>query len=189
MSPKTDATEAPKSRPPIPGWKKGLLAASLLVGFLGLGMMAFGGSGGDAAAPGASTPRVPGGSQLLPGSIPPSSGPGAATEEPAGESGVAEWGPPVARLGFSFFVGFAIAYALRAFFKITLIILGGIFLILFGLQYAGLIQIEWSALGTHYDSVADWFSRHAGSFKDFVTGNLPSAGSAVAGMALGFRRK
>ena len=173
----------------IAGWKKALLALSLVL------MASSGGLWGvshfarvdekPAAAP-ATRPGTP-----VPGVHGLVATPKTAeTPEPAEETPepAADWYPAVFRLGFSFFVGFCIAYALRAFFKVSLAAIGVILLALFGLQYAGVVQVDWSAMGRHYDGVVGWLAGQFSGFKNFVTGYLPSAASAGVGLFAGFRR-
>lgn len=97
--------------------------------------------------------------------------------------------PAIFRVGFSFFVGFAIAYALRTFVKISLVGLGMFLLLLFGLQYGGFITVNWNAVGDKYDSWAAWLESEVSSFWAFITGYLPSAAAAAGGLAVGFKRR
>lgn len=148
----------------------------------------FVGQGGDVTFPF----PVPG----LPGSTPE---PG---DEPTGEPADGEvasvseaetvtdpWSPAIFRMGFSFFVGFAMAYALKAFAKVTVVSAGIFFLLLFGLQYAGLVEVRWTAMADRYDTIQAWLGAQLGGFQAFVTGYLPSAGAGIAGLGLGFMRK
>jgi uncharacterized membrane protein (Fun14 family) len=182
-----EAEGSPSRR--IAGWKKALLALSLVL------MASSGGLWGvdhlarvdekPAAAPttrpGAGVPGVHGlVAAPKTAELPPPA-------EEAPEAG-ADWVPAVFRLGFSFFVGFCIAYALRAFFKVSMVAIGLILLALFGLQYAGVVQVDWSAMGRHYDGVMSWLAGQVAGMKSFVTGYLPSAASASAGLFAGFRR-
>jgi len=114
--------------------------------------------------------------------------------EPAGDLAVDEtiddpWSPAIFRMGFSFFVGFAMAFALRTFAKVTLFSAGIFFLLLFGLQYAGLVEVKWTAMADRYDTIQAWLRAQLGGFQAFVTGYLPSAGAGLAGLGLGFMRK
>ena len=93
------------------------------------------------------------------------------------------------RLGFSFFAGFCIAYALRAFLKLTLLAIGLVLLLLLGLQYAGVIEVDFSAMGEHYDTAVGWLRTQVTSFHQFVTGYLPSSATAGLGLFAGFRRR
>ncbi|MEO1128660.1 MAG: FUN14 domain-containing protein [Planctomycetota bacterium] len=97
---------------------------------------------------------------------------------------------PVAfRMGFSFFVGFAIGFALRAFVRLSLIGIGLFALLLFGMQYAGFVDINWGAIGDRYESGSEWFSAQFKSFSTFASGELPSAALAMGGLAVGLKRK
>lgn len=135
----------------------------------------------------------PGTTGFLPGVEPGFDVPDLPGEEPAAEDPPADvedvWSPAIFRLGFSFFVGFAIAYAVRTFVKFSLIALGMFFLMLFGLQYAGFITVEWGIIQERYEESQGWLASQFGSFKDFVTGELPSAGLFATGFVIGFRRK
>jgi uncharacterized membrane protein (Fun14 family) len=171
-------------RPKIAVWKKVLLALSVALMVAGGGIQLYAWLTGEdvaeveGAVPGALAP-----SGFAPtGDAEPGSGGG------AGRSGAAEWSPTVFRLGFSFFVGFAIAYALRTFIKVSIVAIGLLLLLFFALQYAGLIEVRWDAIGAHYDSITAWLAGQTGSMKAFIQGYLPSAGSGAAGMALGFKK-
>jgi uncharacterized membrane protein (Fun14 family) len=90
--------------------------------------------------------------------------------------------------GFSFFVGFCIGYALRAFFKISAVALGVVFLAIFGLQQIGIVEVDWGTAGELYDAAIEKVSGELDSFRGFLTGSLPSAGLAAFGLYAGFRR-
>ncbi|MEZ6243161.1 MAG: FUN14 domain-containing protein [Phycisphaerales bacterium] len=168
-----------------PGWIKALVLVSVLV-------MAGGAALGVAArVTGGERPASTGTSGELPAGASGLAAPSGASAPPADDGGDAwmgEWSPVVFRLGFSFFVGFAVAYALRTFVKLSLVVIGLFALFLFGLEYAGLLEIHWGAIGDKYESVASWASGQFDSFRTFITGELPSAAAAVAGLALGFKR-
>jgi uncharacterized membrane protein (Fun14 family) len=190
----------------LPRWKKLLLATAALFVLVGFALRAAAdeapGSGtsvarDDAAttAPGTRTSLVPGGT---PGTFPETS-PGAPPEDPTREPGSdpdasaatdrpSDWSPFFIKGGFSFFVGFCIGYALRAFFKISAVALGLVFLVLFALQYFELIQVDWAAADTLFDAAVDKVAGELGSVKGFVTGSLPSAALAAGGLYAGFKR-
>lgn len=132
--------------------------------------------------------------ELFPGGVPgaPGEAPGAGSPEAApsqAERAIDLYSPAVFRLGFSFVAGFAMAYALRQFVKVTLLVAGVVLLGMFGLQYAGLVQIDWGAIEGKYDSIAAFLAQQTASFSTFVSGYLPSATSAGAGAFIGFRKK
>lgn len=99
------------------------------------------------------------------------------------------WVALAAYMGFSFFVGFSIGYAFRTFLKFVFFMSGAIFILLFLLQYNGMIDINWAIFETAYDNLIAWISPHLGGLKNFITANLSSAAMAGLGLFLGFRRK
>lgn len=183
---------------PIPLWQISLLAVSVLLMLGGGGAWAYSKfiapkpeTAPRASAPGSS--NAPGGalSGLDSGFGPTSptpSGASTASAEPAPTT-LETYSPAVFRLGFSFFAGFAMAYALRQFLKLTLLLAGVVLLGMFGLQYAGLVQIDWTAIEGKYNTLAAFLSEQTKSFTAFVSGYLPSATSAAAGAFIGFRKK
>lgn len=199
---------------PIPLWQKALLGVSVLLMLGGGAAWAYSkftrsddGPRREAGA-GSTATDSPGGNSSLtdsgvsgfgPGIIPgmgegePRTPGGTGTAESpeagGGERAIDVYSPAVFRLGFSFFAGFAMAYALRQFVKVTLLIAGVILLGLFGLQYAGLVQIDWGAIEGKYDSIAAFFREQTASFTKFVSGYLPSATAAAGGAVIGFRKK
>jgi len=110
-------------------------------------------------------------------------------DQPADPFALDDFSPALFRLGFSFFVGFAIAYALRSFLKITLIAIGLMLLGLFGLQYVGVVSVDWTAMQSHYETAMQWLQQQTADFTKFVQGYLPSAASAAGGFFVGFRRR
>jgi len=108
---------------------------------------------------------------------------------PDADDGTSEISPAMFRLGFSFFVGFAIAFAVRSFIRVTLAVVGLYLLLTFGLEYAGLLEVRWGAVAERYDSLAAWLDAETESFKAFITGRVPAAAAALAGLGIGFTRK
>jgi uncharacterized membrane protein (Fun14 family) len=99
------------------------------------------------------------------------------------------YSPTVFRLGFAFFVGFAIAYAIRAAFRVVLIVVGAVLLLLVGLQMAGLVTVNWEAMHGMYDSTTAWLSTQTQSLTAFLRGYIPSGGTAAAGFGVGLLKK
>ncbi len=153
-------------------WQWMSLCVAGAVTLLGLGLMFFG--AGPEPANGQQVEAI----GLMPGEAP--------SEEVVEE--VDSVSPAVFRLGVSFVIGFAVAYALRTFVKISLVAFGVFALGLWGLHELGVITINTDAMTGHYDSARDYVSTQFGSLKSFLTGHLPSAGSALAGMAIGFKK-
>lgn len=107
---------------------------------------------------------------------------------PSAESGIHSWSPFFMKGGFSFIIGFAVGYAVRTFLKMSLLITGVVALAVFGLSYAGLVDVDWSTISGLFDDAMARVRAEAGHFKTFVTGSLPSASLAAVGLLLGFRR-
>ncbi|MCG6859711.1 MAG: FUN14 domain-containing protein [Chromatiaceae bacterium] len=91
------------------------------------------------------------------------------------------------RLGFSFIVGLAVGYALKVAFKIALVVCGLLLILLFSLQYNGLIEVNWTGMESNYDGIAAWLAAYGGVLKDFMADHLSSAASFTTGLLLGLR--
>jgi len=196
----TDAeTSEQPTKKPLPVWKKTLLGVAFGVGILGAALYLFSLTQAEEPPPPpvADSPQVSAQgmsssfSPLQDNSVPLPSDSGA-----VGISGqdlleaitMADWSSLLMKLGFSFVLGFAIGYALSGLLKVILLVTGLIALLLFGLQYGGLIEVNWHNFEPYYDAFMAWLQPHIGSFQDFITSNLPSSTSAAAGIFLGLRR-
>jgi uncharacterized membrane protein (Fun14 family) len=91
------------------------------------------------------------------------------------------------RLGFSFIVGLAVGFALKIAFKIALVVGGILLVVLFALQYAGVIDINWSGMESSYDGFVGWLGAYASGLKDFMAENLSSTASFTAGLLVGLK--
>jgi len=185
-----------------PAWQKIMLVLSvaLMVAGIGLGAYeAFGPEPDIAAVDSSGTidPNLvsglgPGEPRIGEGD-PPDGGDGTGPAEGDGEgaapkTGAALWSPAVFRLGFGFFAGFAVAAATRFLIK-TIVIGAGIFLILlFGLEQAELVTVNWGIVGTRGDAILDAFGAQFSSLASFFAGYLPTTGAGVAGAVIGFRK-
>jgi len=97
---------------------------------------------------------------------------------------------PVAfRLGAGYLGGFFLGWAFRKFITLTLVAAGGLVALLALFQGLGWFEVNWGAVEGHLKLALMWVQGQAGSFKTFVTGYLPSAGAASAGLFVGFRRR
>lgn len=97
--------------------------------------------------------------------------------------------PATFRLGFSFVVGFFLAWMLRKFIRTTLLIAGGIATLLIVLKATGLLNLDFSAIQGDVDRGLEAAQREASRFKEFILGYVPSGVSAAAGMVAGARRR
>lgn len=96
--------------------------------------------------------------------------------------------PAVARFGGCFVAGFCVAYAFKKFIKVTAIVAGVLFIAIFAMKKAGMIDLDWAIMEDTINRSVAWLRGEAGAMKDFITGYLPSAGSAAAGMFVGLRK-
>ena len=177
----------------LPRWKRVALGLALLAVLVGGVLLALEGdrpsSADDAATPVASVPGtgLTASGTTWPGAPPLGSPP--PTESGSTESApLHPWSAFFLKGGFSFFVGFCVGHALRAFFKISAAALGVVFLALFGLSYLGVVEMDWSMLEGHFDALAARVKDEAGSFRTFMEGSLPSAGMASLGLFAGFKK-
>lgn len=181
-----DDTKAAPQRPPIALWKKLLLVLSVVVMVGALAMQGYAMLNNDDDAT-AAPARAPNGSLAPAGFAPGDVGAETGADEPDPDT-LDAWSPAIFRLGFSFFIGFCIGYAVRTFLKLSMLAIGLLALALFGLQYAGIVDVDWQAASGHYDSIAEWIRAQTSSFTAFIQGHLPSAGLAAFGLIAGFRR-
>ena len=115
-----------------------------------------------------------------------------ATEEPLPpdwERRLEDWSPLLTKLGFSFVVGFSIGYVLLIFLRTTAFLAGLVLLALFGLQYLGVLYLNWQNIEMSYQSVLSWVLPRAENFRDFITHNLSSSGMAAMGILTGLTRR
>jgi len=102
---------------------------------------------------------------------------------------MSDWSILLTKVGFSFFVGFCLGYVFRIFLKIIFIVCGVVFLLLFGLEYASVVKVDWTIINGYYDGFFVWLKPHASTFQEFVKSNLPSAGLATAGLLVGLKKR
>ena len=108
---------------------------------------------------------------------------------PDWERRLEDWSPLLTKLGFSFVVGFSIGYVLLIFLRTTAFLAGLILLALFGLQYLGVLYLNWQNIETSYQSILSWVLPRAENFRDFITHNLSSSGMAAMGILTGLTRR
>lgn len=112
-----------------------------------------------------------------------------ASREEAEKTPLQLYTPALFRFGFAFFVGFAIAYAIRAALKVVLIVAGAVLLLLVGLQTGGLITVNWGAMDGVYQSVTAWLADQTQSLTAFLRGYIPSGATAATGFGIGLLKK
>jgi len=162
-------------------WKKVLfgLALALFVGGIVVGLIVGGGEADGGAGSGAGL-----GSSLV------GDGQASTGAEADGDGSVLKrYAPGAVKVGFGFVAGLSLGLFLRNFLRLTLTFVGLVLLAVLGLEYAGFVEVHWDALGDGFESLAAGIGDQFESFKTFVTGRIPAAGSALAGLWAGFRRR
>ncbi|MDM8545548.1 FUN14 domain-containing protein [Candidatus Venteria ishoeyi] len=202
MSPEASESSADNESeidsPPFPIWKKGLLVLALLLFIAGGALYLMTPEKAQPDMPPPISAQSTGPGAFAPHSFAPDNGidptqwqggsiPGT-TSKSSTQPELNDWSVFMMKLGFSFFIGFSMGYALAGFAKLTFFITGVLALVLFGLQYVGLIQVNWSGMEGIYNDFIAWLQPQIGSFKDFVTSNLSSSGMAAAGLVVGFKK-
>jgi uncharacterized membrane protein (Fun14 family) len=187
----SDETSNPKPKKTLAKWQVVIAVVSIIVAAAGAGLMIYQAVSTD-ETPAASEPTTLPGTNAPSGFAPTENEPDApATSAAQSDTDrlIDSASGAVFRLGFGFFAGFAIGYAVRAFVKVSLIVVGVGLLALFGLQYAGLITVDWERVSGGFESFGSWATAQTKDFANFITGYLPSAGAGLAGAFVGFRRK
>lgn len=164
----------------MPRWKKVALLAATAALVTGAALMLVSGSppaGGSGAGGGAAGLQA----NLVPGQPQPGGGTGTvATEEPAAKG--------VFRLGFSFIAGFCLGSFVRAALRVVSIAFGFWLAMTVALSYYGLVVVDWNAIDQVWNHFCANVEAEWGNFQRFMTGSLPAAGLAVAGLATGLKR-
>jgi uncharacterized membrane protein (Fun14 family) len=188
----------------FPRWKKALLGGALFLVVAGAALKSYGYFRGDSrsedgAASQEATRTTQDTGGLGHGLVGPSGGgqsffpeatrvPRQGVPDAEASSAASDWSPALMKGGMSFIVGFCVGYAFRTFFRISAVMMGLVFLAVFGLSYAGVVQVDWTAINTFFDRAVAAVKDQVGSFQTFVAGSLPSAGLAGAGLFTGFKK-
>jgi uncharacterized membrane protein (Fun14 family) len=97
--------------------------------------------------------------------------------------------PFMVKGGFGLFLGFAIGFAVRAFLRLAIVIIGFYFLLLSMMAYVGLIEIHWNLMDTQFTNLLSFLGRQFESVKAFLTGAIPASSLTALGFVVGLRRK
>ena len=185
----------------LPRWKIALVSCALLMGLAGMLLHPQPPSGtketrtvGNLSASGVDTLPDPPAFQSAPAPAfdPAFDMPAETTEEPLPpdwERRLEDWSPLLTKLGFSFVVGFSIGYMLLILLRTTAFLAGLVMLALFGLQYLGVLYVNWQNIETSYQSALSWVLPQAENFREFITHNLSSSGTAAMGILTGLTRR
>ncbi len=112
-------------------------------------------------------------------------GPTATTGATAAEK---SWSPGLLKMGFSFFVAFAIGSVFRSFFKLSLLFVGVLALILIGLQQGGFITVHWQEFDGLWANFTSRVEEDFAQLRTTITGSLPQTGLAGLGLFAGFKK-
>ncbi len=159
----------------MPRWKKIAVLAAITTAVVG-GIFSL--TNGD--VPTAGNGNLTGLSSSLVNGQPGGSSTPVATAEPAAKG--------VFRLGFSFLAGFCLGSFLRAALKIAAIAFGFWLFMTVVLSSYGVLTVDWNVMDSLWNRFAANIEQEWGSFQTFMTGSLPAAGLAAAGLAIGLKR-
>ncbi|BCA56880.1 hypothetical protein W02_40200 [Nitrospira sp. KM1] len=109
-------------------------------------------------------------------------------------AGLASWvtdysSPAVARFGGSYVGGFFIGWAFRRFLRIGTLIAGAAMAAIAMLKSTGWVEVDWPSVEAQISQGITAVHHGAEGLKQAVSGYLPSAGAAAAGVFFGFRKK
>jgi uncharacterized membrane protein (Fun14 family) len=145
-----------------------------------------------AGDPEATSPALPGlGQGFAPsrtGNLP-SSQPAEARDGKDGGVGLNDLSPFMVRGGFGLFIGFAIGFAMRAFLRLAVVIIGFYLLVLSMMAYVGWIEIHWTLMEDQFTGLLGYLGSQFESFQSFLTGAIPASGLTATGFVFGLRRR
>ena len=164
----------------LPRWKKIAVVAAVASVAVG-GILSLALAETQTSGPGGMTGLTsgqPAGATLVPDQP---TGTGSTTvAEPAGRG--------VFRLGFSFLAAFCLGSFIRSTLKIAAIAFGFWLCLTFLLAYHGILVVDWNAMNSLWNRFTSSVEQEWGSFQTFITGSLPAAALATAGLAIGLKR-
>ncbi len=173
----------------LPRWQKSLLLVSALFIALGMGLTTFESPGKVESPPSGQTGGALDPSAGNPSSFVPTQ-PTTPTQQSHAETQTdTTWSPVFLKLGFGFFVGFSMGFALRVFLSTALAFSGFFCIGLFALGQAELVTVEWETMGSVFDQFASKVGQQFQNLHAFLSGALPSAGLGTLGLYAGLRRR
>jgi uncharacterized membrane protein (Fun14 family) len=113
--------------------------------------------------------------------------PSAAVEEQG--RAVSVLSPFLLKGGFGMFIGFAIGFALRAFLRLAVVLLGCYLVSLALLAYLGWIEVHWNVMEDQFTRSLTTLGEQFTSFQAFLTGAVPASGMTALGLAVGLRKR
>jgi uncharacterized membrane protein (Fun14 family) len=113
---------------------------------------------------------------------------GDARQPAAAEAKAVDGAPLPFRAGLGFMGGFFLAWMLRKFIKLTLLVGGAIAVAIGLLKWSGVVTFDWAGVETAVESGLGEAREHAGAARDWLTSVLPSGIATMAGLFVGARR-
>lgn len=92
-------------------------------------------------------------------------------------------------VGFSYFVGYVVAFALRTVMFTVICVCIFMTIVMLGLRYLGIAEINWNPSSQSSEEVASSLGVRSGWMKAYVNGVLPSAVAVCVGLYAGWRRR
>jgi uncharacterized membrane protein (Fun14 family) len=100
-----------------------------------------------------------------------------------------ELGPALFRLGFAFVLGVVVGLVLRAMLKLFLLLVAALILTAVGLQWAGVLDMEWTSGLAYVNRLAPWLRQEVSNTHDLLLGAIPALLSGALGLLTGFNRR
>ncbi|MEX1024904.1 MAG: FUN14 domain-containing protein [Planctomycetota bacterium] len=113
---------------------------------------------------------------------------GAAAPATVADDPLRPWSRFFLKSGGGFLIGFCVGFALRAFLKLSALVLGVILIAVFGLHAADIAVVDFAALEGLFDQLWRGGREHLSAGRAFLEGHLPSAAAAGVGALVGLRR-
>ncbi|HEU4684653.1 MAG TPA: FUN14 domain-containing protein [Nitrospira sp.] len=109
-------------------------------------------------------------------------------------AGLASWiadlsSPAVARFAGSYLGGYFLGWAFRRFVRAAALLTGGLLVAVAMLKNTGWIDIDWAGVETQITHGLALLHQGVEGLKQTLSGYLPSAGAAAAGVFFGFRKR
>jgi uncharacterized membrane protein (Fun14 family) len=95
--------------------------------------------------------------------------------------------PALFRFGASFLAAYFLAWGLKKFVKLTLLVAGAVAAVIIGLQKFGIIGIEGDQIREGAERGAHWVAEQGGAVRGIVMGYLPSGVAGAVGAYKGLR--
>jgi len=107
---------------------------------------------------------------------------------PVGSGTQLPWSEVVYKFSFGCLLGFLCGYAIRSFLGQALVFCAIFSLVIYTLNYAGFLTVEWTSIDQAFSGVLGGVEQQAQGFRSFVTGTVPATLLAAFGLYVGFRK-